>query len=105
MGDEETVRELMPTYTKNIQEHFDALSEAVKNGNCESIALYAHALRGVGRNLGVECLFDICSQMETAARQDDIEPCTLLWNDLNPEVDKLVRFLSRCDWIQKAKMA
>ncbi len=105
LGDEDTIREIMPTYAKDIQKHFDKLSLAVTNGDCESIAGHAHALKGMGRNLSVEGLSDIASRMEKAGRENDIEVSTLLFEDLRSEVEKVVTVLSQSDWIDKVKMA
>ena len=61
--------------------------------------------KGAGRNLSIERLSDIASQMEKAGRENDIEVSTLLFKDLKSEVDKVVTVLSQSDWIEKAKMA
>jgi len=103
MGDEETIREIIPIYTKDIQNHFNKLSEAVEQGDCTSMALHARALKSVGRNLSVERLFDIAFQMEHASRSHDIEAGTLLFNSLKNELNKVLTVLSQCDWIEKAK--
>ena len=104
MGDEETIREIMPTYTKDIQKHFDALSEAMEHADCGFMASHAHALKGVGRNLGIERLFDIAGQMEHAGRGNDIETGILLFGSLKNEIDKVVTTLSQSDWIEKTPM-
>jgi len=94
LGDEEIIREVMPAYFKDVQEHFDRLSEAVENGDCAVIASHAHAIKGVGRNLGVEPVLDIAGQMECAGRADDIEASTLLFKDLKTEIEKVLMALS-----------
>jgi len=104
-GDEDLVREIMPTYTEDIQSHFDKLSQAIKNGDCRSIASHAHALKGVGRNLGIERLFDIAGQTEHAGREKDIEVSTVHFNALKLEIEKVLTVLSQWNWIEKAKMA
>ncbi|MCF7974742.1 MAG: response regulator [Phycisphaerae bacterium] len=105
MGDEATVREIMPLYIQDIQKHYAALSEAVKLADCESLASCAHALKGVGRNLSVERLFDITGQMEHAGRANDIEAGTLLFGSLRQEIERLLTALSRPDWIERVKNA
>ncbi|MCF7972550.1 MAG: response regulator [Phycisphaerae bacterium] len=105
LGDEETIREIISTYVNDIQEHIELLSKAVANGDCVSIASQAHALKGVGRNLGIERLSDMASQMESTGRENDIEAGTLLLNDLKTETEKVMTVLSQSDWIEKAKMA
>ncbi|NQV33608.1 MAG: response regulator, partial [Phycisphaeraceae bacterium] len=100
MGDEETIREIMPVYTKDIQGHSDKLSQAIKNGDFDSMVYHAHALKGVGRNLSIEHLADIASQIEKAGRENELEAGTLLFNDLKSEVDNVVAVLSQCDWTE-----
>jgi CheY-like chemotaxis protein/HPt (histidine-containing phosphotransfer) domain-containing protein len=101
LGSEEVVREIMPLYIKDTQEHSDRLAVAVDMGDCASMASHAHALKGVGRNLGVERLSDIASQMENAGRKNDIETGTLLLNDLKTETEKVLTVLNQCDWTVK----
>lgn len=105
MGDEEIIREIIPTYIKDIEKHFDTLSQAVQQADCESIASHAHALKGAGINLGIEPLFEIAGQMERVSRKNDMEAVTLLFNRLKREINQVLTVLSQPDWIDKAKMA
>ncbi len=105
LGDEDTVREIMPAYLKDAQNHFDKLSLAVTAGDCESIASHAHALKGVGRNLSLAQLSDAAHQMEQAGRDNDIEVSTLLYKDLEREIDRVLTVLTQSNWIDRAKMA
>ncbi len=104
MGDEETIREIMPTYLKDIKKHFESLSMAVKSGDCSAIASHAHALKGVGRNLGTKTLLEIASQIEMSGRANDIEASVLLYKGIRLEIDKVLTVLSQSDWIDKIKM-
>ena len=103
LGDEETVREIMPIYSEDTQKHFDKLRAAVKVGDCDAIASHAHALKGVGRNLSVDSLADIAYQLEHAGRQNDAEASTLLFGRLSGEVEKVLTVLAKCDWTDKAE--
>jgi len=103
LGDEDILREIMPSYIEDTTEHFEKLSQAVKTGDCSAIACHAHALKGVGRNLSMEQLSDIACQLEQAGRDDDIEASTLLFCTLKIEIEKVLKVLSQCDWIAKAK--
>ncbi len=105
MGDEEFLREVLPTYLNNMQEHFDKLSQAVEHQDCEGIVSHAHALKGVGRNLSIDRLSDFAGQLEIAARNNDIEASTLLFPPLKTEIEQALTLLSQPDWIEKAKMA
>ncbi len=103
MGDEDTIRDIMPAYTKDIQGHFDQLCQAVNMGDCKSIAFHAHALKGVGKNLNIDRLANIADKMEAAGRKNDIEASTLLFNHIDIETRSLITILSQPDWIDKAK--
>ncbi|NQV31316.1 MAG: response regulator [Phycisphaeraceae bacterium] len=95
MGDKETIQEIMPTYAKDMQEHLDKLFHAVESENCESIASHAHALKGVGRNLGSGQLTEIAGQMECSGKKNDVEKSTLLINDLKIEIEKVLTVVSQ----------
>ena len=104
LGDEEIIREIMPSYIKDTKEHFEKLSLAVEIGDYASIASHAHALKGVGRNLSVGQLSDIACQMELAGRENDIETATLLFSTLGIEIEKMLTVLSPYNWIDEARM-
>ena len=104
LGDEAAIRDIMPAYIEDIQAHFSKLSQALKNTDCPSVASHAHALKGVGRNLGIERLFEIASQMERSGKDNDSETATLLFNVLKTEVDSILAALSQPNWIEQAKM-
>jgi signal transduction histidine kinase/DNA-binding NarL/FixJ family response regulator/HPt (histidine-containing phosphotransfer) domain-containing protein len=101
LGDEDIISEIMPTYIKDTQMHFDQLCQAVTSGDCVSIASHAHALKGVGRNLSVDRLSDVAEKMECAGRKNDIETATLLLSTLRIENEKVLAVLSQCDYVEK----
>jgi len=100
-GDREFIKDAMPTYLANTREHLDKLFEAVKSGDCESIASHSHALKGAARNFGAEELSDVARQMEQAGRNHDIELVTQVFNDLKIEAEKVLTILSQSDLMEK----
>jgi CheY-like chemotaxis protein/HPt (histidine-containing phosphotransfer) domain-containing protein len=100
-GDEAFIRDAIPAYLDNTRENFRMLTEALKAGDCKSIATYAHAVKGAGRNLSTVTLADIAYRMERAGYDADIEKATLLYNDLKVEIDRVLTFLSQPDWMDK----
>jgi signal transduction histidine kinase/HPt (histidine-containing phosphotransfer) domain-containing protein/ActR/RegA family two-component response regulator len=102
LGDEEIVREIMPTYIKDTQKHINQLAQAVEAGDCAAMASHAHALKGVGRNLGVDQLADIAYQMECLGRKNDNAACTLLFDSLSEEVTRVLGVLGKRDWSDRA---
>ena len=105
LGDEDTIRMIMPSCFEDMKELFEKLTQAVKVGNCAAIAAHAHALKGVGRNLSVDQLSDLAYQMEQAGRDNDIEASTLHFSGLETEIEKVLMVLSQCNWVEKVKMA
>lgn len=101
LGDEEIVREIMPTYLKDTQSHLEQLSGAVALGDCPAIASHAHALKGVGRNLSVETLADLAYQVECAGRKNDMVSAAALLDRLKDEADKVLSILSQCEWLAR----
>jgi CheY-like chemotaxis protein/HPt (histidine-containing phosphotransfer) domain-containing protein len=99
-GSREIVSEALSTYFKDIVANYDSLSKAVHAGHCESIASMAHALKGVGRNLYIEPLYNIAGQLESAGRANDPEASTLYFKDLKIQAEKVISALSQCDWIE-----
>jgi two-component system sensor histidine kinase/response regulator len=103
LGDEEIVREIMPTYIKDTKKHFEKLCQAVAAADCEGMASHAHALKGVGRNLSVQSLADLAFKMERAGRGNDAEAGTLLLAGLTVEIERVLKALSHYDWTGTAK--
>ena len=90
-----------------IQDLFSLQNEialAIENRDCKSIASHAHALKGVGRNLGMEQLSEIASKIEEASRRNDVDLSIQRLNDLKTEVDAVLLAFSKSDWIETAKM-
>ena len=99
-GSQEIVSEALSTYFQDIVANYDNLSKAVHAGHCDSIAAMAHALKGVGRNLYIEPLYNIAGQLESAGRANDPEASTLYFKDLKIQAEKVISALSQCDWIE-----
>ena len=104
-GDKETVSNILSVYFNDIVANFDRLCEAVDAGHGDSIASMAHALKGVGRNLHVEALFNSAGPLESAGRANDLEACTLHFKNVKIQTEKVLTALSQCDWIETPNMA
>jgi len=103
LGDEELVKEVVPIFLKDNEERADKLTKAVKAGDAKAIKLHAHAVKGAGRNIGARRLSDIAYLLERAGKENDMEAATLIFDKLKTELEKMVTFLSRTDWIEIAK--
>jgi len=69
----------------------------------KNINRHAHATKGTARNVGAKRLSDIAGRLECVRKESDIEMTTLLFDELKPELAKLLTFLSRPDRIEIAK--
>lgn len=103
LEDEELIREIMPTYLTDSKKLFRKLTEAIEIGNAKEINRYAHAIKGVARNIGAKRLSDVAGRMEGAGKESDVNIAVLLFDELKPEYEKVISFLSQPDWIQTAK--
>ncbi len=104
LGDEELIKEVVPIFLNDSEERFHKLTEAVKAGDAKGIKLYAHALKGVATNVGANRLSDIAYRLECVGRENDVEAAAPLFDKLKTELEKVVTFLSRTDWIEIAKL-
>jgi hypothetical protein len=67
---------ILPSY-----EEFGS-NEAVNAADTKAIKLYAHAIRGAGRNIGAKRLSEMAYRRECAGQNDDIEAALPLFDQL-----------------------
>lgn len=103
LGDVELVKEVVPVFLNDNKERFEELSEAVKLGDAAAIKLYAHGIKGAGRNVGAKRLSDIADQMECAGRENDVESARLLFDELRIELEKVMSAMSNINWAEIAE--
>lgn len=101
--DEQTIREILPTYLEESRAHFKALVSAVNTSDVKNVKLHAHAIKGVGRNLGVVRLSEAALPLEAAASKGDLSQAQELLKKVAEEFEKFEKFVSRSDWIEIAK--
>ena len=103
LRDEELIRDVLPVYLKDNEEHFRELTEALQSQDLASVASRAHAIGGAGRNLGALALTDIAHLMEIAGRKNEIEETKRLFPSFKREIEKVFAFMSQPDWMDIAK--
>jgi len=103
LGDEELIREVVPIFLKDNKERLEKLAEAINAGDADSVKLYAHAIKGAGRNVGAQSLADIAYDLECAGQDSDMDTFEALFDAVEAELKKVVTFLSRPDWMDVAK--
>ncbi len=103
LGDEESIREVVPVFLNDAKETFRKLAEAIQAGDTKGIEMHAHAIKGAAANIGDVRLSEIAHRVECAGREEKIAESTELFDQLKPEFEKWLEFLSRPDWIEVAK--
>lgn len=102
-GYEDMAKEIIKLSLKDARQTVGLLAKAVKAGNPENVALYAHRLKGVAMTMGATQLSEKAYCLECAGDKEDIEAAPLLLDDAKDEFEKVMLFLSRANWIEKAK--
>ena len=103
LGDEQAVKEFIPSYLEDAKKHFEQLTKAIEAGDAETIKSSAHAVKGAGRNFGAMKLMAAAQILETAGRENDVQGAAAGYDDLKKEFEKVVEFLSKPDWIEITK--
>jgi PAS domain S-box-containing protein len=101
--DEQSMKEIIPTYMNDNKEHLRGLITAVKTSNAKDVQSHAHAIKGAGRNLGVARLSELAGQLQTMALKEDLSEAEELLKDITSEFHRLEEFVSKPDWIEMAK--
>jgi CheY-like chemotaxis protein/HPt (histidine-containing phosphotransfer) domain-containing protein len=103
LGDEELIKEVVPIFLNDNRDRFDALNNAVKTADAGAIKLYAHAVRGAAKNVGAKRVSNVAYRLECAGTDNDMKIAASLLDELKNELEKIVTFFSRSDWIEIAK--
>jgi PAS domain S-box-containing protein len=101
--DEQSIKEIIPTYIKDNKEHLRELITAVKKGKAKDVKSHAHAIKGAGRNMGAAKLSELARQLEAMELEGALSKAETLLNDVISEFHKLEEFVSKPDWIEIAK--
>jgi len=83
-GNKKLYKKLLHNFLINNKNSLKQLQSALKNSEIESAAHLAHALKGVSGNLGIQNIFSIAGELETAIKQNSSE----LYNDLLKKLNK-----------------
>ena len=75
----------------------------MKANDTKNIKFHAHAVKGAGRNLSIKQLTDIAANLEHSCSEDDMEKITGFFNELKPEFEKVISFLSQPEFLQKVR--
>ncbi|WP_310602536.1 Hpt domain-containing protein [Anaerosporobacter sp.] len=76
------------------EESFGQLESAIQQSKWQEATEYAHALKGLCGNLGLNKLFQICSDMVTAGRNGEEMQIAALYQDVRAEYETICSVLN-----------
>ena len=71
-GDEDILRELRDLFLEHAPPLYDAMSQAIANGDCESLVRDAHSFKGACATYGAPRLAMVCKEFEMLAKEEDL---------------------------------
>ncbi len=101
--DEQSMKEIIPTYIKDNKEHLRELIAAVKKGKSKDVKSHAHAIKGAGRNMGAAKLSELAGRLEAMELEGALSKAQTLLNEIISEFHKFEEFVSKPDWVEIAK--
>jgi HPt (histidine-containing phosphotransfer) domain-containing protein len=69
-GDEELLRELVELYLSDTATRLSDIESALAATNLEKIRRQAHAIKGASANMGATAMQEICTRLETVAKNE-----------------------------------
>jgi signal transduction histidine kinase/CheY-like chemotaxis protein/HPt (histidine-containing phosphotransfer) domain-containing protein len=103
-GDQELAEEICGVFFQDAPETIELLKKALQENDTKNIKEYAHKLKGSSANIAAKQLSKKSLELENAGRQGDIEKCQKAFEQLEGEYEKVIKFLSQPDWLEKAKI-
>ncbi|MCW8878785.1 MAG: Hpt domain-containing protein [Kangiellaceae bacterium] len=85
---------LLETYVEDTQQKIEQLKSEIKEKNTDSIRRTAHSIKGSSKNVGATELADWCQQMETGAREENLQDVDIQLANIESS------FQNVCDAIQ-----
>lgn len=95
MDDEELARKLMEAFLKDIPRRFDMLRECLNEGNAKGAERLSHMIKGASASVGGVAFAAVASQMERAARSEDLYAVRARVPDLESEFERLKQTMEK----------
>ena len=92
--DDDLIRELLDTFLTSGRETMQELSSALDANDVGEIKMKAHSLKGASANFGASRIQAICSDMESAANQNQIETTPEMFEDLKVKFKDVEEFIT-----------
>jgi histidine phosphotransfer protein HptB len=84
------VSELIEMFLEDGPEMLAEIRSAYAEGEISQLAIGAHNLKGSVANLGAIYLAEVCKEVETAARAEELEPLGQLLESLCAEYERVI---------------
>jgi CheY-like chemotaxis protein len=92
-GTPDLVQRVMQTYIDSSDDLVATLYQAMENADPDCICRTAHALKSASANVGALNLAKLCKKIETAGRAQDLESASELWQQFQPEYERVIQAL------------
>lgn len=102
-GDEDVIKDIVEIFLEDGPLCIESIAGAIKAKKPADVQLYAHKLKGAASHVGAARLSQTAYQLECAARKKDMATAASIFEDVQAELEKVMSFLSRADWIETAK--
>lgn len=100
MGNESLLLQLMDMFKDEQPERLQAMNSAIDENRFDDLKNQAHGLKGVAGNLGLNTIKVLAEKIEHAIKQDKIDTCSPLLEELCTETDRFVTAYDNIDKIQ-----
>ncbi|HQV40550.1 MAG: Hpt domain-containing protein [Moraxellaceae bacterium] len=85
---------LVSTYIQDSTVRVKGLHDAYARGDNEALRLTVHSLKGASANLGLECLTDVCRELEEAVMGESPERMDGLLARISDEQQRATKLLT-----------
>lgn len=90
-GSEELLRRMMRLFIEDASGHLQAIQSAAQQRDAQRIQKAAHAIKGASSNFAADALVRTAVALERAGREDTLDDLAALQQNLQHELDNLVR--------------
>jgi signal transduction histidine kinase/ActR/RegA family two-component response regulator/HPt (histidine-containing phosphotransfer) domain-containing protein len=102
---EDIAGQIAKVFSEEGPKSIQSLQEAINLSCLKDVVLYAHKLKGGALNIGAEEFAENADHIEQAGLNNDLNTAKALFDNIGPELENLLAFLSQPDWTQIAKQA
>jgi PAS domain S-box-containing protein len=81
--------EMLSEFLHNSRERLDEMRETIKQGDGKQLNFLAHRFKGMAANLGAERIAQMAQELEECGKQNQLESCPLIVNELEMEFQRL----------------